>query len=44
MVLSWFFLGCGCPCLFSFYVDDCGVFNVIFVESCAVHSLHCLHV
>jgi hypothetical protein len=27
-----------------FYVDDCGVLNVIFVESCAVHSLHCLHV
>jgi hypothetical protein len=25
------FLACGCPCVFSFYVDDCGVLNVIFV-------------
>jgi hypothetical protein len=40
------FLGCGGPWVFfnRFYVDDCGVLNVIYVESCVVHSLHCLHV
>jgi hypothetical protein len=30
--------------VFLVYVDDFGVLNVIYVESCAVHSLHCLHV
>jgi hypothetical protein len=44
VVLSWVFLGSGGPWVFSFYVDGCGVLNVIYVELCVVHSLHCLHV
>jgi hypothetical protein len=30
--------------VFVVYVDDCGVLNVIYVESCVVHALHYLHI
>jgi hypothetical protein len=40
----WRSMGLFNRCFSFVYVDDCGLLNVIYVESCAIHSLYCLHV